>query len=137
MYAFGSAQDTAFRKDTDAWSAKNGIKINYIQSDSFETLIQTKVASGDLPDIAIFPQPGILKSMASKGKLAELSTQVDVNSVKNDILPGFLDAATVSGKVYGAPISMNVKSLYWYDKTAFAAAGLTVLAAIDKSWPTS
>ena len=126
MYAFGSAQDTAFRKDMDAWSAKNGIKINYIQSDSFETLIQTKVASGDLPDIAIFPQPGILKSMASKGKLAELSTQVDVNSVKNDILPGFLDAATVSGKVYGAPISMNVKSLYWYDKTAFAAAGLTV-----------
>ena len=125
MYAFGSDQDTAFRKDMNAWSAKNGITINFIQSDSFEQLIQTKVASGDLPDIAIFPQPGILKTMAAKGKLAELSTQVDVDSVKNDILPGFLDAATVDGKVYGAPISMNVKSFYWYSKPTFAKLGLT------------
>ncbi len=64
--------------------------------------------------------------MATKGKLAELSTQVDVASVQKDILPGFLNAATVNGKVYGAPISMNVKSLYWYDKANFSAAGLTV-----------
>lgn len=126
MYAFGGAMNDAFKKDMDAWSAKSGIKIKYIQAEGFEALIQTKVASGDLPDIAIYPQPGILKGLAAKGKVAELGTQVDVEAVKNDILPGFLDAATVDGKIYGAPISMNAKSLFWYDKANFAAAGLTI-----------
>jgi alpha-glucoside transport system substrate-binding protein len=125
MYAFGGDQNTAFHKDMDAWASQNGLKINYIQSDTFEALIQSKVASGNAPDIAIFPQPGILKDMASKGKIAKLSTQTDVDSIKNDILPGFLDAATVNGEVYGAPISMNVKSLYWYSKKNFAKAGYT------------
>ncbi|WP_028709659.1 ABC transporter substrate-binding protein [Propionicicella superfundia] len=126
MYAFGGEQNTAFRKDLDAWASQNGLKINYIQSDTFPALIQSKVASGDVPDIAIFPQPGILKGLAEKGKLAKLSTQTDVESIKADILPGFLDAATVDGEVYGAPISMNVKSLYWYSKKNFAAKGYTV-----------
>ncbi len=126
MYAFGGSQNEAFKKDMAAWSAKSGVKLDLIQSNSFEQLIQTKVASGDLPDIAIYPQPGILKGLAAKGKVAELSTQVDVAAVEKDILPGFLAAGTVDGKVYGAPISMNVKSLYWYDKANFAKAGLTV-----------
>lgn len=126
MYAFGGSQNEAFIKDINAWSATSGVKVELIQSNSFEQLIQTKVAAGDLPDIAIFPQPGILKGLVEKGKVAELSTQVDVAAVEADILPGFLAAATVDGKVYGAPMSMNVKSLYWYDKANFAKAGLTV-----------
>ncbi|MEE9964577.1 MAG: ABC transporter substrate-binding protein [Propionicimonas sp.] len=125
MYNFGGVQDEAFRKDLNAFASKNGITIDYQQSDQFETLIQTKVKAGQAPDIALFPQPGILNSFASEGKLAALDTQVDVESVKADLLPGFLDAATVDGVIYGAPISMNIKSLYWYDKQAFAKAGLT------------
>lgn len=126
MYGFGGDQDKAFRVDMDAWSKANGITIEYQQSNSFEQLIQTKVASGSLPDIAIYPQPGILTGLAAKGKVQTLDSYVDVAAVKADILPGFLDAATVKGKVYGAPISMNVKSLYWYDKTVWAAKGFEV-----------
>lgn len=125
MYNFGSAQDEAFRKDLNSFAEKNGITIDYQQSDQFETLIQTKVKAGQAPDIALFPQPGIMKSFAAEGKLAPLDSQVDVASIKADVLPGYLDAATVDGVVYGAPVTMNVKSLYWYDKQAFAKAGLT------------
>lgn len=125
MYAFGDAQDAAFRKDLNAFAEANGITINYIQSDQFVELIQTKAAANQAPDIAIFPQPGLLTSFAKQGKIAPLDTQTDVASIKADILPGFLDSTTVDGVVYGAPVSMNAKSFYWYDKQAFAKAGLT------------
>lgn len=125
MYAFGDVQDEAFRKDLNSFAEANGITINYVQSDQFVELIQTKVASDQAPDIAIFPQPGLLTGFAKEGKIAPLDTQTDVESIKADILPGFLDSATVDGVVYGAPVSMNAKSFYWYDKQAFAKAGLT------------
>lgn len=139
MYAFSGDQSTAFQADLNAWASQNGLTIDYIQSNAFEAQIQTKVASGQVPDIAIFPQPGILKGLAAKGKLAKLADVTDLEKLKADVVPGFLDAATVDGVVYGAPIAMNVKSLYWYDKANFAAKGYTVpttndelLALIDK-----
>lgn len=122
MFGFGNDQTQGFKNSLDAWAKQNNITIDYQQSSSFDTLIQTKVAGNDAPDIAAFPQPGILNSYASKGKLVPLADLgVDVAKVKSHMLPGLLEAATVDSKEYGAPIGINVKSLYWYDKAAFKA----------------
>ncbi|HMS36234.1 MAG TPA: ABC transporter substrate-binding protein [Arachnia sp.] len=139
MYAFSGDQSVAFQDDMKEWGEANGITFDFIQSNEFEVQIVSKVQSGNAPDIAIFPQPGILQSMASDGQLAELGTQVDLAKLQADVIPGFLDAATVDGKIYGAPMAMNGKSFYWYNKPAFEAKGYTVpttheelLALVDK-----
>lgn len=132
MYAFGGSQNAAFQEDMKAWAEENGIKLELTQSDAFEEMISTRVGSGSVPDIAIFPQPGILQTMAKQGKLAELGTQLDLAKLEADIVPGFLDAATVDGKIYGAPMSMNGKSFYWYNKPAFEAAGYKVPQTHDE-----
>lgn len=139
MYAFSGDQSTAFQEDVNAWAAANDLKIDFIQTNEFEVQISSRVQAGNAPDIAIFPQPGILRTMGSEGRLAELGTQIDLSTLEADIVPGFLDAATVDGTVYGAPMSMNGKSFYWYSKPNFEAAGYTVpttheelLALIDK-----
>ena len=126
MYAFSGDQSKAFQADMNKWAAANGVKIAFVQSDSFEEMIQTKVASGNAPDNAIFPQPGILQAQAKAGKLAEASSLVDLAKVKADIVPGFLEAGMYNGKEYGLPMAMNGKSFYWYNKPAFEAAGYAV-----------
>ncbi|MEP7370300.1 MAG: ABC transporter substrate-binding protein [Dermatophilaceae bacterium] len=126
MFGFGNDQTQGFKDSLDPWAKSQGITIKYTQSAAFETQIATRVAGGDLPDIAAFPQPGILKGMASKNKLQDLDTVLDMTKLKASLLPGFLSAGTVNNKVYGVPIGMNVKSLYWYDKANFAKAGYTV-----------
>ena len=126
MFAFGNDQTQGFKDSLNPWAQQNGLEIDYQQTNNFETLIQTKVAGGDTPDIAVFPQPGILTGIAAKGKLAELSSLTDVAKLTASILPGFLSATTVNGRIYGAPIGMNVKSLYWYDKAQFTGKGYTV-----------
>ena len=42
------------------------------------------------------------------------------------MVPGVLDAGEVDGKDYGVPVSMNVKSLVFYPKQAWAAKGYQV-----------
>ena len=66
MYAYGGDQDKGFRASLDPWAKSQGITIKYNSSDQFDKLIQTRVQGGDLPNIAVFPQPGIIKGFGNR-----------------------------------------------------------------------
>lgn len=123
--AFTGDQATAFQNDLTAWAKGKGITVKYNGSNSFQTGIVTQVKGGQPPDIAVFPQPGILKSLISSNMIS-LDDLIDVDSVTSDQAKGLPDIAKVNGKTYGLPYSINVKSLVWHNPAAFAAAGLTV-----------
>jgi alpha-glucoside transport system substrate-binding protein len=130
---FTGDQGTAFQNDLNAWAKKNakGITVKYTGSDSFQTSIVAQVKGGTAPDIAIFPQPGVLKSLISGG-MVPLDDVLDVKSVTSDEAAGLPDIAKVNGKTYGLPYNINVKSLVWYDPAAFKKAGLTVPTTDDE-----
>ena len=132
MFGFGGDQTQGFKDSLNPWAAKNGIKISYIQASAFDTQIRAAVAGNNAPDIALFPQPGLLKDMQKQGKLQPLDNVLDMAKLQASIVPGFLDAATVDGKHYGVPVSMNIKSLVFYNKPRFTAAGYKVPTTIDE-----
>ena len=123
--AFTGAQATAFQSDLNAWAKSKKITVKYQGSDQFQTSIITQVKGGQSPDVAIFPQPGVLKSLISQG-MVPLDDMIDVKSVTSDEANGLPDIAKVNGKTYGLPYNINVKSLVWYDPAAFKAAGYQV-----------
>ncbi|MGN6089209.1 MAG: ABC transporter substrate-binding protein [Actinomycetales bacterium] len=132
MFAFGGDQEQGFKDSLEPWAKQHGITIKYTSASGFETLVRSRVAGNNLPDIAVFPQPGLLKDIAKTGKLQDLNSVLDTAKLKSSIVPGFLDAATVGDKLYGVPLSMNVKSLVWYDKKNFQQAGYTVPQTLDE-----
>lgn len=138
MGAFTDAQAKAFQADLNAWSKTSGVKVAYSGSSDFQTAIVAKSAAGNPPDIAIFPQPGVLQGQTKTlYPLDELG--VDVASVTSDEAHGLGDIAQFDGKTYGLPYSINVKSLVWYNPAAFQKAGLVVpktddeLTALEKT----
>ena len=132
MFGFGGDQTQGFKDSLDPWAKTNNIKIKYIPATSFDTLIRSSVAGNNAPDIALFPQPGLLKDLQKQGKLQPLDDVLDMAKLQSSIVPGFLDAAAVGGKHYGVPVSMNIKSLVFYNKPAFTAAGYTIPKTIDE-----
>jgi len=127
VFGFGGSQSKGFQESLKGFEQQSGIKIKFTEaSQSFDTLIRTRVRANNVPDIALFPQPGILKDFIKQGKMTDLSTQLDVNKLQSDLVPGVLDAGEVDGKFYGVPVSMNVKSLVFYPKQAWAAKGYQV-----------
>lgn len=132
MFGFGGDQTQGFKDSLNPWAKTNGITIKYIQASSFDTQIRASVAGNNAPDIALFPQPGLLKDMQKQGKLQPLDGILDMAKLKASIVPGFLDVAAVDGKYYGVPVSMNIKSLVFYNKPAFTAAGYTIPTTIDE-----
>jgi alpha-glucoside transport system substrate-binding protein len=125
MGAFTDAQAEAFQADLDAWSEESGITVTYDGNTDFQTAVVARATAGNPPDIAIYPQPGVLKSQTqSLYPLEDLG--IDVDAITADEANGLGDIAVVDGQTFGLPYSINVKSLVWYNPAAFEAAGLTV-----------
>lgn len=125
MFGFGGDQTQGFKDSLEPFAKQNGLTIKYTQSDSFDTQIRTRQQGNNLPDIALFPQPGLLKDIQKRaqGKMVELDSILDISKIKDSMVPGIADSAVVDGKTYGVPVSMNVKSLVFYPKKAFEAKG--------------
>lgn len=102
-----------------------GITIKYIADKEFESALKTKVQGGNAPDIAIFPQPGLLQTFATSGKLKPASDAVTKESEAN-WTKDWISYATVDGEFFGSPMSANLKSLVWYSPKSFKKYGYTV-----------
>jgi alpha-glucoside transport system substrate-binding protein len=125
LFGFGGDQSKGFQDGLNQWAQANGVTIKYSEaSQSFDTIVRTRVQGNNLPDIALFPQPGVMMDIANSGKMQDLSGVVDKAKVESTLVPGELQAGTAAdGKLYGIPMSMNVKSLVFYPKKAFEAKG--------------
>ena len=108
-----------------AWAKKNDITINYTGDGNFTTNIATKIQGGDLPDIAMFPQPGLLASAVATGKVSALGSATAA-SVKKNFSKDWQNYVTVKGKLYGTPLDASVKGYVWYSPADFKKWGVTV-----------
>lgn len=125
MGGFTDAQAEAFQADLDKWGETSGIKVTYDGNTDFQTAVVARATAGNPPDIAIYPQPGVLKSQTQQlFPLEDLG--IDVDAITADEANGLGEIAVVDGQTFGLPYSINVKSLVWYNPSAFEAAGLTV-----------
>lgn len=102
-----------------------GATVKYDGSKDFEAQINVRVASGSAPDIAIFPQPGLLAQLVKTGKVVKAPPSV-VKNVDANFTKDWKDYGTVDGTFYAAPLDASLKSLVWYSPSAFKDAGYTV-----------
>ena len=113
-------------------AAAQGITVKLEKVDSIDKLIKTKIEAGDTPDIALLPQPGVVASVVELGAAFPLNDVLDMTALEASMVPGTLDAGTVDDQLYGLLMSMNVKSLLFYPKKAFDAAGYKVPTTLDE-----
>ncbi len=129
--AFSGSQLDDFKASLAPYAQSQGIKLNLVSDPNFNADIVNKVKAGNIPDIAMFPQPGILQQFAQQGKVADLDSVLDVAALRSQMVTGITEPGTVNGKVYGIPPSINVKSLVFYPKKAWAAMGLKPPTSLD------
>ena len=108
-----------------------GIKVNYNGSKQFEAQLPVRVTSGNAPDIAFLPQPGLLAQMVSTGKVVAPPQAVE-DAVTTNFAEAWKTYGSVDGTFYAAPLGSNVKSFVWYSPKAFTEAGYQAPATWDE-----
>ncbi len=103
-----------------------GATVKYEGSKEFEAQVIVRVQSGNPPDIAIFPQPGLLQQIVdSTGSVKPL--QQDTKDLQAQFYPqDWIDYGTINGIQFAVPNNADFKSLVWYSPTYFNENGYTV-----------
>lgn len=103
--------------------------MQYTGDKSFEANIVTKVTGGDAPDIAIVPQPGLLKTLVGTGDVKAAPKGVEDN-VDANWSPDWKKYGTFDDTFYSAPMLANIKGYVWYSPAKFKEWGVEV----PKTW---
>jgi len=117
-----SPEADLFQESFAEFEECTGITINWNGSQEFEAQLPVRVEGGTAPDLAVFPQPGLLKKMVETGKMVPASDALAA-SVDANYTPDWKNYGTVDGTFYAAPLGANVKSFVWYSPKTFADNG--------------
>ena len=126
-----------FDESVKAFEEKTGIDIQYTGSKEFEASIGITIEGGNPPDIVDFPQPGLLSTFVAKGLAVDLGTFLDIDDLKTHYNQSWIDMGMMPSKdgnkiLAGIWSRVNGKSLVWYPKKAFDAAGYKVPTTWDE-----
>ncbi len=125
-----------FNETVAAFEEATGIDIQYEGSKEFEAAISVRADAGNPPDIADFPQPGLLNSFVRDGLIVDISSELDRDYLSGQYIDSWLDMATMEGP--DGPIMAGVwyrvfgKSQVFYPKGPWEAAGYEVPTTWDE-----
>ena len=134
---FTDVDEVVFKESMKPFEEATGITVNYIGNKEFEGSIAIRVDAGDAPDIADFPQPGLMANFAANGDIVDVSSFLPEDLLLDRYNPSWLEMAMVEGPD-GEPIMAGVwqrfngKSLVWYPQAQFEAAGYEVPTTWDE-----
>ncbi|WP_105567804.1 ABC transporter substrate-binding protein [Microbacterium halophytorum] len=108
-----------------------GITIEHNGTNSFESQIFVQVEGGNAPDLAIFPQPGLLARMVEDGHLAPAEGGF-LEAAEANYSEDWLSYGNVDGTQYGVPIQGSAKSFVWYKPSLFEENGYEIPTTWDE-----
>jgi len=125
------AEQEAMEAVLAAFSEQTGAEVTFTSTgDDIATVLGTRIAGGDAPDVAILPQPGLLKQFVEDGSLTPLSEDVS-SAVDENYGEIWKELGSVDGELYGVWFRAASKSTVWYNTALFEDAGAEVPEDFD------
>jgi ABC-type glycerol-3-phosphate transport system substrate-binding protein len=124
MAVWTGAEQKSFEAVLDGFKKANpGVTVKYNSAgDQLPTVLSTAVQGGNPPDVAVLPQPGLVKDFVKKKALKPLTF---VNSTLHaNFAPVWATLGQVGGKQYGLIFKGANKSTVWYNVKDFKNAGI-------------
>lgn len=121
------------QKALDAKAEGEDFTVKIEAVEDINSLIMQRIQAGDTPDIAMIPQPGVVRDVVERAETTiPLDDVVDTAALEESMTPGTLEVGAVDDTPYGLLVSMNVKSLVFYNKPAWEKAGYPIPATLDE-----
>jgi alpha-glucoside transport system substrate-binding protein len=124
MAVWTGPEQAAFQAVIDGFTEANpDVDVNYTSAgDQLPTQLSTAVEGGNPPDIAVLPQPGLMRDFATQGALQPIDFAA--SDIEENFGESVIDLGTVDGTLYGFLYKAANKSLVWYNVGAYTDAGV-------------
>lgn len=109
-----------------------GIEVRYVGSVDFVADLLARTGDGnDPPDVAMVPQPALVRQLAAAGHILPLEEQLRTTIVERFGAEG-AGLGAIDSVQYGVPYRVTVKSLVWYRPEVFAERGWSIPGTLDE-----
>ena len=116
----------------DEINADADYNVEIESSGDFEEQFQIRAEGGTL-DVAAAPQPGSIPALVDSGSIVALEDMgFNIDDLNAQLGESFVALGEYKGKHYGLPTNINLKSMVWYPKDDFDAAGYKVPTTWDE-----
>lgn len=118
------------------FNAVTGLNARYEGSGDFESQIIINTQGGNPPDIAMFPQPGLMREFAGEGNLVPIPDDLS-DYIAENYGDAWFELGTAAGPdgeddLYVLYYNVNMKSLVWYLPERFEDFGYEVPETWDE-----
>lgn len=128
---WSGAEQASFQAVLDGFTKKTGAKITYTSGgDNTSVLVNSRVAGGNPPDVALIAQPGAVVQLQQKNQIFPL-TGAALSASQGNFSDAWQKLGTLDGKPYGVFFKAANKSVVWYSTKAFSDAGVQPPATWD------
>lgn len=133
--AWSGAEQARFAEVLRGFTARTGASVTYTSAQhEVPRMLDQRLAAGDPPDVALLPQPGLLRRYAAAGRLVPLDAAT-IDVVRRDYSSTWQSLASSGGRMYGVWFKAANKSLLWYDVAAFERIGIAPPDALNRLLP--
>lgn len=123
LATWSGAEQDRFGLVLEEFERQTGAVVTYASAQHrLPDVLAARLAAGDPPDVAVLPQPGLLRELAGSGDLVPLDARTE-DLARRSFPAAFHDLASYEGRSYGVWFKAADKSLVWYDVAAFERRG--------------
>ncbi len=130
-------EQASFEAVLDAFTEETGIDATYKSTgDDVGAFLGTQIEGGNPPDVAMLPQPGLLRDLAADGSLKEVGEEA-AQGLEDNYAPVWTELGSQDGTLYGVYFKAASKSTWWYNTSVFEQAGVEAPSDWDEMLETA
>lgn len=126
LSVWGGEEQASFKATVAPFAQRTGVTIKLESTRDLDAVLTSRIQGNNPPDIAVLPNPGKMKQLASQGKLIALDSFLDANKLHSDYAQAWLDLGTSNGKLYALFYKAANKATVWYNPTQFQSNGYQI-----------
>ena len=128
---WSGTEQARFQEVLRAFEQQTGVRVTYTSaSDGVPTFLQHRLAAGRPPDVALLPQPGLLRQLVGEKAVVPLDDLMG-SEIKRNYSPVWQLLGSVNGRLYAVWFKAANKSLIWYNIGVFERAGVVPPQNLD------
>ena len=129
---FSAEQVRLFQTTFAGLEANTGIRVIVESSLDFEQVALARSQAGDPYDLLVFSQPALMVEMGRTGYLTNIRRFITTSELRGAYSQTWIDSGMVDGQLFGIMHGAEPKSVVWYPRSEFEAAGYKVPETWDE-----
>src|SRR5918999_3226661 len=126
-----------FERVLDAFTEETGIDTSYRSTgDDVGAFLGTQIEGGSPPDVAMIPQPGLIRQFVDQGSIQEVGDEAAA-ALEENYAPIWSEIGSVDDSLYAVYFKVANKSTWWYNTGVFEQAGVQAPADWDEMLQTA